>query len=253
VTSSVALLALSALGIGVLHTATGPDHYLPFIALARAGRWTLRRTLVVTLLCGLGHILSSVVIGLVGVAAGIGVSQLTPAEDVRGHVAGWLLIGFGLIYGAWGLRRALKPHAHTHHHAHVHDDGSVHDHLHNHVQVHAHVHPGVERFQVHVAEGESEPVSRTTSAWTLFIIFVFGPCEPLIPLVMFPAAKGDYAGMGMVVGLFGLTTLLTMTALVLVGVLGLRRLQLGAFERYSHALAGLIIFLSGGAIEFLGL
>ncbi|MBN2359269.1 MAG: hypothetical protein JXR83_07430 [Deltaproteobacteria bacterium] len=209
------LLALGALGIGALHTATGPDHYLPFIALARAGRWSMRRTLAVTLLCGLGHVLGSVLIGLVGVAAGVGISQLAPAEDLRGHVAAWLLIGFGLAYGSWGLVRAFKPGARAHH--------------------------------------QTRPIASSTGAWTLFIIFVLGPCEPLIPLVMFPAAKGDYPAMIAVVVLFGLATLLTMSALVLGGVLGLGRLRLGALERYSHAMAGLIIFVSGGAIEFLGL
>jgi len=41
--------------------------------------------------------------------------------------------------------------------------------------------------------------------------------------------------------------------LVLGSALGLSRLPLGRLERYSTALAGLLIFLCGGAIKWLGL
>ena len=36
----------------------------------------------------------------------------------------------------------------------------------------------------------------------LFTIFVFGPCEPLIPILMYPAAKSSVAGMLLVAGVF---------------------------------------------------
>jgi len=35
----VALCATAA-GVGVIHTLLGPDHYLPFAAMARAGDWS---------------------------------------------------------------------------------------------------------------------------------------------------------------------------------------------------------------------
>ena len=55
-------LIAAALGIAVAHTALGPDHTLPFVMLARAGRWSLRRTLAVTLACGAGHVASSLLL-----------------------------------------------------------------------------------------------------------------------------------------------------------------------------------------------
>ena len=54
-----ALLALTGATVGILHTALGPDHYLPFALMARAGRWSRAKTLWVTLACGLGHVLRS--------------------------------------------------------------------------------------------------------------------------------------------------------------------------------------------------
>ena len=41
-----------------------------------------------------------------------------------------------------------------------------------------------------------------TTPWVLFLIFVFGPCEPLIPLVMYPAAKHNIQGAIIVAILF---------------------------------------------------
>ena len=56
-----------------------------------------------------------------------------------------------------------------------------------------------------------------------------------------------------VAAIFGLTTIGTMLAIVCASSLGLSKLPFRKLERYSHALAGLAILLSGGAIKFLGL
>ena len=56
-------LVLAAIAIGSVHT-LAPDHWLPFAALARAERWSTRRTAVVTAGCGLGHVTVSVALGL---------------------------------------------------------------------------------------------------------------------------------------------------------------------------------------------
>ena len=43
------LLLVTAASIGVVHTLLGPDHYLPFVAMAKARGWSLARTLRITL------------------------------------------------------------------------------------------------------------------------------------------------------------------------------------------------------------
>ncbi|MBC7187897.1 MAG: hypothetical protein H5U38_12760, partial [Calditrichaeota bacterium] len=128
--STWAILMASAASIGFVHTVIGPDHYLPFVVLARARNWRVAKTLLVTLACGIGHVLSSVLIGAVGVAAGIAVSTLEGIESARGQAASWLLIGFGIAYTVWGLRRGIvsRPHSHVH----VHENGHVHTHPHTH-------------------------------------------------------------------------------------------------------------------------
>lgn len=237
VTHEMAALAFTAASLGVLHTLLGPDHYLPFIVMARARGWSLRKTAGITILCGLGHVGSSVLLGVIGVALGIAVSRLSAVESVRGSVAAWGLMAFGLVYLVWGLRRAVRNRPHTH--VHQHGDGTRHAHEHAHANGHMHVHE---------TQG-----SMSLTPWVLFTIFVFGPCEPLIPLVMYPAARHSLWGAGLVAGLFGAATIATMVGIVAVSLWGVNLVPTKRLERYNHALAGATLLLCGVVIEFMGL
>ena len=243
------VLAGTAASLGFIHTVIGPDHYLPFIVISRARNWTLRKTLFVSFLAGLGHILSSVVLGFVGIALGIAVARLEGVESARGEIAAWLLIGFGLAYFIWGMRRAWKGKPHTH--VHLHDHDGVHEHPHSPEHgAHEHVHSHEKAEHAHL-HGEGKKANITP--WVLFTVFVFGPCEPLIPLIMYPAARHSTAGVALVAAAFGLVTISTMLVIITAASLGARFVRLGKLERYSHALAGLMIFVSGLAVQFLGL
>ena len=61
---STLLLAGTAVTVGFIHTLIGPDHYVPFIVMGEARQWTIRKTMLITFICGVGHVLSSVVLGL---------------------------------------------------------------------------------------------------------------------------------------------------------------------------------------------
>lgn len=233
---SITLLSATAVTLGFVHTILGPDHYLPFIVLGEARKWTLRKTMLITFLCGLGHVLSSVVLGLAGIAAGISVNKLVKVESFRGNIAAWLFIAFGLVYLVISLRNLLRKKKHTH--SHFHSGGEVHEHEHNHLSSHIHVH---------------EAGRKSLTPWILFLIFVFGPCEPLIPVLMYPAAQNNINGTIIVSVLFSVVTIATMMAVVLAFKLGLSKINLKPMERYSNVIAGAMILLSGLAIQFLGL
>jgi len=204
--------------------------------MARAGAWTRRKALVITTLCGVGHVAGSVILGLVGIAFGLSLAGLEAFESSRGSIAAWGLILFGLLYAVWGVRRAARGHKHAHLHAH--GDGTLHLHEHNHAAEHVHPHP--------------KASSRSLTPWVLFVIFLLGPCEALIPLLMFPAATRSFGALFLVTGTFGLATVATMLGMVFAGLEGLQRLPFGRMERYAHALAGVTILLCGVAIQFLG-
>ncbi len=251
-TVDLGLLILTAVSIGCIHTLLGPDHYLPFVAMGAARRWTTRKTLWITSLCGLGHVLGSVVIGLVGIGVGVSLHKLEWLEGLRGDAAAWLLTGFGLAYLAWGVKKAWRARPHTH--PHFHGDGSLHEHQHGHEGLH--LHPHIEphphtRLQPH-PHVAPQPV-RSITPWALFVIFVLGPCEPLIPVLMYPASQHSVWGTVAVVLAFGTATIATMLTVVYLATRGLERLPLDTAERYSHALAGAALSLCGLGIVFLGL
>ncbi len=227
------ILVVTAITLGFVHTVVGPDHYLPFIVMSKARNWTMRRTLMITVLCGLGHILSSVVIGFIGIAAGIAISKIEMFEGHRGNVAAWAFIIFGFVYMIWGIYRAVKNKKHTH--IHFHKGGKVHEHEHTHEHDHSHVH------------------KQNITPWVLFTIFLLGPCEPLVPLLMYPAANNSIGGTVLVSSAFGITTIGTMTLIVFLASYGIKIIKTDKLEKYMHAIAGFTIFASGMAIQFLGL
>ena len=230
------ILLVTAASIAFLHTILGPDHYLVFTAMGKARSWSLARTLRITLLCGLGHVLGSVLIGGAGILLGAQLVSLVQIEGVRGNLAGWALLAFGLMYLAWGLKQAGRSHRHSH--LHVHDD-VVHDHEHDHHTDHSHVH--------------DQKAGNSITPWAMFIIFVLGPCEALIPLFMYPAAQQSTGLVVAVAVVFGCVTLATMLACVTVTMVGLDKLRLPTTGRYAHAVAGGSIVLCGAAISFIGL
>ncbi len=230
------LLVLTAAAIAFLHTVMGPDHYLVFTAMGKARKWSLARTLRVTMLCGAGHVLSSVAIGAIGIVLGARLTSMVAIETTRGNFAAYAMLAFGLMYFAWGLRKAGRGYRHSHVHAH---GDVVHDHEHDHHADHTHAHD--------TANGAS------MTPWALFVIFLLGPCEALIPLFMYPAAQQSSVLVLTVAVVFGVVTVSTMMACVALTTLGIERLRLPVSGRYAHAVAGASVALCGLAIGFLGL
>lgn len=229
--SDVQLLLLTAVSISFFHTLAGPDHYLPFVALAKARGWSVGRTMFWTVTCGLGHVGSSVLLGLGGAALGWSVSKITRLEGVRGGLAGWTFLGFGLVYFGWGLWRAAQNKRHKHFD--VQDDGSVYVFEHRHGEA--------------VAPKERHAVT----PWVMFLVFVLGPCEPMIPLLCFPAAKHSAGNMVLLIVVYTVFTLLTMLLMVALGFYGLAILKTEKLEKYMHAFGGGTILLCGAGTVFL--
>jgi len=100
-------LPLAAATVGALHT-LAPDHWMPFAALARARGWTPARTLRTTILCGLGHVTVSALLGIAALSIGLGLAELIGGK--LASLAPALLMLFGTAYMLWGLR----PHRHRH-------------------------------------------------------------------------------------------------------------------------------------------
>lgn len=229
--AELSILLIASVSIACVHTLTGPDHYLPFVALSKARNWSLAKTIGWTLLCGCGHVWSSVLLALGGAAIGWSLSKIGWLESVRGGIAGWVMLLFGIVYGIWGLIRAYRNNPHKHFD--LEDDGSIYVYEHRHGEA--------------VAASERHKVT----PWVMFIIFLLGPCEPMIPLLYYPAARQSWYGMLLLIGSYTLVTLLTMTTMVLVGYWGIGLFKMDTMERYMHALGGLTLAICGGGMVFL--
>jgi hypothetical protein len=209
-----AALALGAVTVGSLHT-LAPDHWVPFAVLARARGWGLGRTARVTLLCGFGHVTASALLGLLGLVFGVRMIERFGARMEA--ISGLLLIGFGIVYAVWGMRRAVgrKLHGHAHtHYDHVHDTGH-------------------------------------TTAWTLFLLFSADPCVAVIPLLFAAAPLGAAPTAGIVL-VYEIATLATMVTLVLPARAGVRFLRSAWLDRYGDAAAGAVIAGVGLTVAVLG-
>jgi nickel/cobalt transporter (NicO) family protein len=208
------LLAVAAVTIGSLHT-LAPDHWVPFAALARAQAWSRGRTARITALCGFGHVTVSALLGLL--ALFFGVELLKLVGERMEAVAGLLLIGFGLVYAIYGLRRAAGMHLHGHHHAHF-------DHVHD---------------------------ARRMTPWALFVLFSADPCVAVIP-ILFAAAPLGALRASLVVGAYEVATIATMVALVLPAAAAARRVTGHWVEHYGDAAAGAVIASVGLFVAVLG-
>lgn len=226
-------LLVAAISISILHTLTGPDHYIPFIAIGKAKNWTLTKTIFWTLLCGTAHVLSSVVLALGGVALGFSISKITWLEGLRGGLAAWALFIFGLTLLIFGLYRAYKDR--THKHFDIYESGEVYVYQHNHSQ------------------GPVMPTERKkVTPWVLFIIFLLGPCEPMIPLLTYPAIINSTYGIILITVVFLFFTLLMMVIMVVMGYYGINIIRTKFLEKYMSAIAGGTIAVCGAGMIFLG-
>jgi nickel/cobalt exporter len=234
-TDGLALSMISAAAfIGFTHTILGADHYLPFVALARAQRWSWRRTILTVSVCGLGHVMGSMLLATLGLFAGVLVGQFESLQGIRGDWAAWTLVALGFAYGAWGVREAMKRGGGYRAHAHGHD-------------LHIHREGGLSHEHAHDARPSA------LSFWMLLVVFILGPCEPLIPLFVLPASRGRWDIALATFTAFAVTTLATMLMATFLGLAGLKNLRIGNLERWVHAMAGAAIASSGFAVIALGL
>lgn len=206
---SFSTLIISTITIGIVH-ALAPDHWLPFVMVGKAQKWTKPKLTLIAFTAGLGHVGSSVILGVIGILAGVASIELQGIEATRAEIGVFLLIGFGVAYAVWGLKHAKNHHSHM---------------------------PDLSKKKV-------------ITFWTLFAVFILGPCEPLIPLMFLATAYG-FSGIIIVSGVFSIITLAMMIIQSLLGYKGIELIKHDFAEKYSHVMAGTVIALTGLFLYFI--
>jgi len=208
--NTLIIILSSAMAIGFIHTLIGPDHYVPLIAMSKARSWSMFKTALITLICGIAHVGSAAVLGMIAVVLGFGLAKLNFIESFRGNIAVWLLIGFGIVYLVWSIYKLIRRKHHHH-------------------------------------------IKSEITPWVLCLIFVLGPCEPLIPLMLYPAIRGSLLDVFAVTMVFGMATIITMLSVVIMTVYGTNFIRVKFLEKYGNVMAGAIICSTGVAIKVFGL
>lgn len=211
------VLLFSTFFIAVIH-ALAPDHWMPFIMIGNAQKWSKTKLMTATFLAGLGHVGSSIILGVVGIALGIGLLKIKGIVESVAKVGGILLIGFGIFYMLWGLKHMKDEHT---------------------------SYLSADRDKLNKKRG-------IISTWTLIAIFVLGPCEALIPL-MFIATFYGWLGIVTITLSFSVMTILMMMVQTILAYVGIQKIHLEALHKFSHAIAGAIIALTGIIVMILGI
>ncbi len=193
--------------VGVLHTMV-PDHWLPIALIARQRRWSRAQTARAALGAGTGHVLSTLLIGVLVWLAGVAFA--TRFGSLVSLCSSLALIAFGGWIAVASLRE-LREHAGG--------DGHAQDH------------------------GHDSPASSRTA---LLLILGSSPMVEGIP-AFFAAAKFGPALIAAMAAVFAVATIATYILLCVYSTAGLQRVTLGPIERYGEVLSGSLIMLVGFA------
>ncbi len=235
---SAALLIATVAAVGVLHTLV-PDHWAPIAVLARAQGWSRQRTAVAAAGAGLGHVVSTLLLGLLVWALGAAVA--VRYGTLVNHLAALALIAFGAWIGWSGWREAhgASEHGHDHvGHAHLHRHGDGVEHVHFHQHHDPHVTPSggaaVMHEHSHAVAGRS----------ALLLILGSSPMIEGLP-AFFAASTYGVPLLALMAVVFALSTIVTYVAVSVAAIAGMERVAFGPLERYGEALSGAVVALVG--------
>jgi hypothetical protein len=216
------LLIAAVIGVGILHTIV-PDHWVPITLLARAHGWSRAQTARAALQAGTGHVVSTLVLGLIVWAAGAAFATSF------GHYVSLASSAALIAFGAWiaiGSLRELRegPHGHEHEH------------------------------ELEPDSGPNPPAQEHRRSRRTALLLILGS-SPMVEGIPAFFAAGRY-GFGLIVVMalcFAAATIATYVGLCVFSTAGLQHVRLGAFEKYGEVASGAFIAAVGLIFLFLPL
>jgi len=228
--TTYALLSTAA-ATSFLHTLI-PDHWLPFVLIGRSRRWTTATVVLVSGLSGLIHTLLSIVLGVATLA--IGLSAAEAVGETLHHVAGPLLVVFGLAYAYWARRKG----------GHFHPGGAL-------------LHRGMSGGACGGEEGDTHPehlhyhaddeMIAGRAGWSglaLAVVVGLNPCVLVLPILLASVPRGMKT-MGLVILAYSLPAVALMVGLSVLGVRLGWKIKLPWLARNAEPASGLLIAVLG--------
>jgi len=199
---------IGSLILSLIH-ALIPNHWLPLIAVGKTEKWTQSQTLLATVITGVAHTLSTIIIGIVVGLAGYKLSARY--SFISETIAPLILIGLGLIYVFLDFR--------SHHH----NDHEV-------------------KTPV---TGSGGTKSRWIAILTSLSIAMFlTPCVE-IEAYYFQSGSIGWPGIFIVSGVYLFTTVAVMLSLVYLGMKGAKTFKSHLLEHHEKRVTGMVLIALG--------
>jgi nickel/cobalt transporter (NicO) family protein len=185
-----------------------PNHWLPLIAVGKTEKWSRSQTLWATVITGVAHTLSTIIIGIV--VGFIGYKLSTKYSLISETIAPAILTGLGLIYIILDFR------SHHHHHD---------------------IKP--------IVNDQIKSKSRWVAILTSLSIAMFlTPCIE-IEAYYFQAGTIGWIGIFIVSAVYLLTTLIVMLSLVSLGMKGVSTFKSDFLEHHEKGITGFVLVALG--------
>jgi nickel/cobalt transporter (NicO) family protein len=186
-----------------------PNHWLPIIAISRTEKWTRGQALSATVITGVAHTLSTIIIGVVVGLIGYKLSSIYSV--ISDKVAPLILVVLGIIYIIFDQR--------GHHH---------HDHE-----------PGAKKMIT--GENHSRRFAILTS---LSVAMFLTPCIE-VEAYYFQAGTIGWTGIFTVSAVYLITTVFVMLLLVSLGLKGIRSFRSHFLEHHEKMITGSVLIILG--------
>jgi nickel/cobalt transporter (NicO) family protein len=187
-----------------------PNHWLPLIAVGKTEKWTQNQTLWATVITGVAHTLSTIIIGIV--VGLIGYKLAARYSAISETIAPGILIGLGCIY----LFRDFI--SHNHHHSHA-----------------------VKPLITEPGQNKSRWIAILTS---LSIAMFLTPCIE-IEAYYFQAGTIGWIGIFIVSAVYLMTTVVIMLLLVYLGMKGVKTFKSHFLEHHEKGITGIVLVALG--------
>jgi nickel/cobalt transporter (NicO) family protein len=205
---------VTGLIVSALHAAL-PTHWLPFVLAARSQKWSFPKTVSILLIAGIGHILTTALIGAALVWFGLKISDAL--QNLLVLAASLSLFLFGVYY-LFQSRRGFS-HAHcTHNHPHTHD--------------------------------YKESSNDGWAILSLLTLLTFSPCESFVPVYVSAWSLGWFGFFGLTIVL-AIGTLSAMIIFMSLAYFGFRQMNLNWLERREKLIIGIVLILFSFAVYYL--
>lgn len=199
---------IGSLILSLIH-ALIPNHWLPLIAVSKTEKWTQNQTLLATIITGIAHTLSTIIIGIV--VGLIGYKLAARYAVISETIAPSILVGLGLVYVILDLR--------SHHHHHHHHD-------------------------IDTVDNRQNKTRWIAVLTTLSVAMFLTPCIE-IEAYYFQAGTIGWTGIFIVSVVYLVATVLVMLFLVYWGIKGTKTFKSHYLEHHEKRISGLVLIALG--------